>query len=76
MPWVYIAIGVIWAAYRLFSGITAMFGWGLALVDAISSFYIGYGPSVLGAIIGALWGLVDAYIAGVVIALPYNDLAK
>lgn len=49
-----IAIGVLWAVYVLFCGITAMFGWGIALVDAISSLYIGYSPSVLGGIIGAL----------------------
>jgi hypothetical protein len=36
-----IAIGVLWAAYVLFCGITAMFGWGTALVDAISSLYVG-----------------------------------
>jgi hypothetical protein len=71
-----IAIGVLWAAYVFFCGITAMFGWGVGLVDAISSLYAGYGPSILGAIIGALWGFVDGYIAGVVIAWLYNKLAK
>ena len=71
-----IAIGVLWAAYVLFCGITAMLGWGIALVDAISSLYVGYGPSILGAVIGAIWGFVDGYIAGVVIAWLYNKLAK
>jgi len=71
-----IAIGVLWAACVLFCGITAMFGWGVALVDAIASLYIGYGPSVPGAIIGAVWGFIDGYIAGVVIAWLYNILAK
>jgi hypothetical protein len=71
-----IAIGVIWAAYVLFCGITAMFGWGVALVDTISSLYVGYGPSILGAIIGAAWGFADGYIAGVVVAWVYNKLAR
>lgn len=71
-----ISVGVIWAAYILFCGITASFGWGAALVDAISSLYIGYGPTFLGAVIGAIWGFVDGYIAGVVIAWLYNRLAK
>jgi hypothetical protein len=71
-----IAIGILWAFYVLFCGITAMFGWGIALVDTLSSLYIGYGASVLGAIIGAVWGFVDGYIAGVVIAWLYNRLAK
>jgi len=71
-----VAIGVLWAAYVSFCGITAMFGWGVALVDAISSLYIGYGPSIPGAIIGAVWAFVDGYIAGVVIGWLYNRLVK
>jgi hypothetical protein len=71
-----VAIGVLWAIYVLFCGITAIFGWGVALVDAISSLYIGYGPSIPGAIIGAVWGFVDGYIAGVVIGWLYNRLVK
>ena len=71
-----VAIGALWATYVLFCGITAMFGWGVALVDALSSLYIGYGPSILGAIIGAVWGFFDGYIAGVAIAWIYNKIAK
>jgi hypothetical protein len=71
-----IAVGVLWATYVFFCGITAMFGWGIALVDAISSLYVGYGPSIIGAIIGAVWGFIDGYVAGVVIAWLYNMLAK
>jgi len=71
-----VAIGILWALYVLFCGITAMFGWGVALVDALSSLYIGYAPSIPGAMIGAAWGFLDGYIAGVVIALIYNRLAK
>jgi hypothetical protein len=71
-----VAIGVLWAAYVLFCGITAMFGWGVALVHTLSSLYLGYDASIPGAIIGALWGFVDGYIAGFVIAWLYNKLAK
>lgn len=71
-----ISIGVLWSAYVFFCGITAMFGWGVSLVHAIASLYIGYGPSVLGAVIGAAWGFVDGYIAGFVIAWLYNRLVK
>jgi len=71
-----IAIGVLWAAYVLFVGIVAMFGWGVALVEALSSLYIGYAASIIGAIIGAIWAFVDGFIAGVVIAWIYNLVAK
>jgi hypothetical protein len=47
-------MGVLWAAYVLFCGITAMFGWGVALIHTLSSLYIGYDAFIPGAIIGAL----------------------
>ena len=71
-----IAIGVLWAIYVLFVGIVAMFGWGVALVEALSSLYIGYAASIIGAIIGAIWAFVDGFIAGVVIAWISNPVAK
>jgi hypothetical protein len=71
-----VAIGVLWAIYVFVVGITAMFDWGTALVEALASLYIGYGASVIGAIIGAVWAFVDGFIAGVVIAWIYNLVAK
>ncbi len=71
-----IAIGVLWAVYVFFAGIFATFGWGVALVETLGSFYIGYGASVIGAIIGAIWAFVDGFVAGVIIAGVYNMVAK
>lgn len=71
-----IAIGVLWAIYVFFAGIFAMFGWGTALVTTLASFYVGYGASIAGAIIGAIWAFVDGFVAGVVIAWIYNLVAK
>ncbi len=71
-----IAIGVLWAIYIFFAGIFAMFGWGVAMVDALASFYLGYGASVIGAIIGAIWAFTDGFVGGFVIAWIYNMVAK
>jgi len=71
-----VAVGVMWAAYVFFAGIFAMFEWGVAMVNALGSFYLGYGPSFLGAVIGALWAFVDGLVAGAVIAWIYNAVAK
>ncbi len=71
-----IAIGVLWALYVFFAALFAMFGWGAALVETLGSFYVGYGPSIAGAIIGAIWAFVDGFVAGVVIAWIYNFVAK
>lgn len=71
-----VGAGILWAIYVFFCGITAIFGWGTALVTTLSSLYIGYSASFGGAIIGAVWGFVDGYIAGAVVAWIYNRLAK
>jgi hypothetical protein len=71
-----VAIGVLWAFYVFCVGITAMFGWGGAVVTLLSSLYIGYSASIVGAIIGAIWAIVDGFFAGVVIAWIYNMVAK
>jgi hypothetical protein len=71
-----IAIGVLWAFYVACLAITAMFGWGVALVGPLASLYIGYGASIVGAIIGAIWAFVDGFVAGVIIAWIYNMVAK
>ena len=71
-----IAIGVLWAIYVFCVGITAMFDWGGGIVAGLGTLYIGYGPSVFGAIIGAIWAFVDGLIAGVIVALIYNIAAK
>jgi hypothetical protein len=71
-----VAIGVLWAIYIFFAAIFAMFGWGVAVVETMASFYIGYAATFLGAIIGAIWAFVDGFVAGVVIAWIYNLVAK
>ena len=71
-----VALGVLWALYVFCIGIAAMYGWGVALVAALASLYIGYAASVGGAVIGAIWAFVDGYIAGIVIAYVYNWMTK
>jgi hypothetical protein len=70
-----IAIGVLWALYVGCLAITAMFGWGTALIAPLASLYIGYSASILGAIIGVIWAFIDGFVAGVVIAWIYNFIA-
>ncbi len=45
---------------------------GTTFVSAFSNLYIGYGPTFVGGIIGAVWGFFDGAVAGAVIALVYN----
>ena len=71
-----VAIGVLSAVYVFLAGIFAMFGWGETLVEVIGDFYIGYGASIAGSFIGAVWAFLDGFVAGYVIAWIYNRIAK
>ena len=71
-----LGLGISWAIGMLFLGWVSIFGWGIKLVEASSSLYIGFAPTFLGGIIGAIWGFVDGAIGGAIIALIYNAVAK
>ena len=71
-----LAVGILWAVSVFILGLTAMGNWGGGIVAALGTLYIGYGPSIVGAIIGAIWAFVDGLVAGVIVAWLYNMLAK
>ncbi|VVB85336.1 Uncharacterised protein [uncultured archaeon] len=60
----------------LFVGWASIFGWGTKFVDVMSSVYIGFTPSFLGGIIGAVEGFFDGAIGGAIIAFVYNAVAE
>lgn len=71
-----VALALVWGSGVLFLGLAAwLLGWGVPVVSAIGSVYLGYGPSLGGSIIGTLWALVDAAIAGALYAWIYNVIA-
>jgi len=67
-----IGVGASWAICMLISGWASMFGWGVNFVEAMSSVYVGFAPTFLGGIIGAIWGFIDGAIGGAIIAFVYN----
>ncbi len=70
-----LAVGVFWGLYCLILGLIAMsFGCGTALLEMIGSYYIGYKPTLLGSLVGGVWGLIDGFICGAVVAWVYNRL--
>ncbi|MTI80899.1 MAG: membrane-associated protein [Firmicutes bacterium] len=71
-----IALGTVCAIGMLFIGLASTLGWGMIIVDTISSFYIGFAPTFWGSIIGAIWGFIDGALGGAIFALIYNKLAK
>lgn len=72
-----LAAGIVWAASVFIVGIVAMLtDYCAGMVAALGTVYIGYGESVLGSIIGAVWGFFDAGIGAVVLVWLYNKFAK
>ena len=67
-----LSLGITWALGLLFLGWVGAFGWGLEAVDVFSSFYIGYEPTFIGGVIGAVWGFIDGAVGGIVIGFLYN----
>lgn len=72
-----LALGLTWSLGMLCLGLMSYyFAWGTNIVVGLSDLYIGFTPTLLGSIVGALWGFVDMFIAGMIIALIYNFVAK
>ncbi len=71
-----VGLGASWAVCMLFVGWVSIFGWGTKFVEMMSSVYIGFTPTFLGGIIGAVWGFIDGAIGGAIIAVVYNAIAK
>lgn len=72
-----LTLGIIWALAMLFLGlVNTTDQWGSGIVEVMGTLYIGYKPTVLGSLIGSIWGFLDAGIAGVLVAWLYNRLAK
>ena len=68
-----LAIGATCAIFVFFAGIAAaLFGWGMLFVQVMSSMFIGYSPTLVGSIAGAVWALADGLVAGVLIGSLYN----
>jgi len=72
-----ISLGILWGCAVFLLGILSrFFDWGTKLVETFASLYIGYKPTILGSLIGAVWGFADGAIGGILIAWLYNFFAK
>ncbi len=68
-----LALGITSAIMVFLLGVMAsLFGWGVPVAQVLASLYIGFGPTFVGAIAGAVWAFVDGFIFGVLIAGFYN----
>jgi phosphotransferase system glucose/maltose/N-acetylglucosamine-specific IIC component len=77
-PWSFgLALGIVWGLSLLIAGLVAMFsGWGQGFIDTMGTVYLGYNSTVVGSIIGAVWGFIDVFIISVIIAAVYNLILR
>ncbi len=74
-----LALGILWGLGVFFLGIAALVipgQWGDQMVWILGNVYVGYDASVVGALIGAVWGFADGFIGGALLAWLYNLLAE
>jgi len=72
-----LACGILWSASLFIMGIVNIFSsYGEGFVESIGNIYIGYAPTAGGCILGAIWGFIDAFIGGAVLAWLYNKIAR
>ncbi|MFQ5971115.1 MAG: hypothetical protein ACE5Q3_02210 [Alphaproteobacteria bacterium] len=70
-----LAFGIVYAlAFFLYGLAATLFGWGIELVGFIGDFYLGFGPTIGGAVIGAIWGLVVGFVFFGLAGVIYNAL--
>ena len=68
-----IVSGIVSLVWVLFVVLT---GRGLQFMEIIAAFHPGYTPTVLGAVISAIWMLIYGLIVGALFAYIYNYLQK
>jgi hypothetical protein len=71
------SLGVLAALMVLIIGLLAHFvHYGQAWVTLASSLYLGFAATPKGIAIGVVWGFVDGFVCGAIIAYVYNCVAK
>ena len=53
-----------------------LMGYSGQLLSKLSSIYIGYSISWLGAVLGLIYGFIDGFIFGALFAFIYNKIVK
>ena len=72
-----LACGILWGFAMLVLGLINTFNtWGAEIEQLMATVYIGYKPTILGSIIGGIWGFLDAGIGGLIIAWLYNKFSR
>lgn len=71
------ALGLLSVVGVVALGLAAMyFNFGVEFVKLAGTVYVGYAVTFKGIALGALWGFIDGFVSGVLIAVFYNVCKK
>jgi hypothetical protein len=71
-----LACGIVWGIGLALVTIVALTRSTGEVLSKLAGYYPGYSVSPVGALVGAVWGFVDGFIAAAVLAWLYNHFAK
>jgi hypothetical protein len=70
-----LAGGILWGIVMLLSTLISLWtGWAGSFLVVMSSVYPGYAVTYVGAVVGALYGFLDAFVGLFLLAWIYNKL--
>ncbi|MBD3361722.1 hypothetical protein GF358_02940 [Candidatus Woesearchaeota archaeon] len=70
-----LSCGILWGLAVLILGLSATYAnYGTAVIELLSSVYVGLDITLVGAIVGGIWGFLDGLIGGFIFAWLYNKL--
>lgn len=70
-----LSCGILWALAMLFMGLMGLYyGYGLEFLKVMESVYVGFELSLMGVVIGTVWGFIDGIVGGAIFAWVYNKL--
>jgi hypothetical protein len=71
-----LALGLTSAICVFLLGIAAaLLNWGGLAAQVLSSMFIGFGPTFVGAVSGAVWAFVSGFVVGLLLASLYNKIS-
>lgn len=72
-----ITAGIFWGVVvMLATWWVLLFHTGGQTIKLLQNFYIGYSVSIVGSLLGLVWGFVDGLICGYIFATLYNLFAR
>jgi len=73
-----IALGIVWGGALFFTTLLSVFtGYGKLFLEALpQSIYPGYSISLVGSLLGLIYGFLDGLVCGALIGWIYNKIAK